>query len=141
GRGFRDAAEGADQIDLDHAFEAVERVMPDLAGLAVAAGGLEGAPDAGAIDQDAFLPDQAARAREPRIDLSIRGHVDLAEDAADLARDPLAELGIQIEQRHLDAARAKPPRRRGTEAGGAAGHNGRYRAVELHRGLLPFAAF
>ena len=38
--------------------------------------------------------------------------------------DPLAKLGIEIEQRDLDAVRGEPPRGRGTEAGRAAGDNG-----------------
>ena len=39
------------------------------------------------------------------------------EDAADVTGDPLAKLGIEIEQRDLDAARGEPPRGRGPETG------------------------
>jgi len=91
--------------------------MPDLAGLAVAAGGLEGAADAGAIDQDPLLPDQPAGPRETGIHFGIGRHIDLAEDAADVTGDPLAKLGIEIEQRDLDPVRSEPPRGRGPEAG------------------------
>jgi len=45
--------------------------MPDLAGLAVAAGSLEGAADAGAIDQDPLPPDQPAGARSARLRAAI----------------------------------------------------------------------
>jgi hypothetical protein len=51
-----DAAEGADQVDLDDAFEGQREVL-DLARLLVAAGGLDRVAGAGAVDQDAFLAD------------------------------------------------------------------------------------
>ena len=76
--------------------------MPDFTRFPVAAGGLERVAGAGAIDQDALLPNEAARSQKPRIDLGLRGHVDAAEHAADLARHKLAQLGVQIEQRDLD---------------------------------------
>src|SRR6516165_10339279 len=113
GRRFGDAAEGTNQVHLDHALEAVERVMPDLAGLAVATGGPEGAADAGAIDQDPLLPDQPAGPRETGI--------------------PLAKLGIEIEQRDLGAVRGEPPRGRGTEAGRPTCDDSSDWVVQLHR--------
>ena len=120
-------------IRLDHPLEMVERVVLDLAGLAVAAGGLEGAADAGAIDEDALLPVSFARLSEGGIDLALRGNVDPAEGAPDFAGHLLAELRVEVEQRHSDAVSGQPSRRRGAEPRSAAGDHRRHRAVELHR--------
>src|SRR6516165_4703571 len=76
------------------------------------------------VHLDPLLPDQPAGPRETGIHFGIGRHIDLAEDAADVTGDPLAKLGIEIEQRDLDAARGEPPRGRGPEAGRAAGDNG-----------------
>ena len=85
----------------------IQRIVPYLTGLTVAAGGLEGAPDAGAVDQDALLPDRPRAPGKAGLDLLSDGDVDLAEHTADLAGHLLAELGIKVKERDLDAMRAR----------------------------------
>jgi hypothetical protein len=70
----------------------VERVVLDLAGLAVPAGRLEGAADAGAIDQNALLTVALARLRDDGVDLRFGNDIDPAGDAPDFACRPLAEV-------------------------------------------------
>ena len=65
-----------------------------------------------------------ARLGEAGVDRLVRGDVDLAEDAADLAGDLLAALGVAVEDGDLDALGGKRPRGRLAEAGGAAGDDG-----------------
>ena len=55
-------------------------------------------PIAGAVDQDALLADRGARLRKCSIDLGRRGHVDLAEHAAEFLGELLAQLFVEVEQ-------------------------------------------
>ena len=89
---------------------------------------------------------RGARLLEAGDDALVAGHVDLAEHAADLGRDRLALVLLQVEQRDLDALRGERTGGRGAEAGGAAGDDGRYGVVEFHcyspcrhAGLVPAA--
>ena len=71
-RRLGDAAEGADQVDLDDQVEGVQREVLGLAGLLVAAGGLGGVAGAGAVDQDPLLAVGRAGLGEGRVDLFAR---------------------------------------------------------------------
>src|SRR6202000_1531804 len=81
GRRLGDAAEGGDQIYLDDHVEGVEREVLDLAGVAVAPGGLGGVAGAGAVDQDALLAVGGAGLFEGCVDLFVGGDVAGAEHA------------------------------------------------------------
>ena len=112
--------------------------MLDLARGLVAAGGLERVAGAGAVDEDALLPDRGARLREARVDVGIASHVDLAEDTADLARERFALVGVQVEDRDLDAVRGERAHGCRAEARSAAGDDGGDVRIEFH-GPFPFA--
>ena len=112
GRRMGDAAKGADQVDRDRQLELLHRVEFDRPGLLVAADRLGGIGDAGAIDQHALLAMRLARLGEGRRDFFVAGHVDFAEDAADLASDLLALVGVAVEHRDLGSAPRQLPRRR-----------------------------
>ena len=73
-------------------------------------------PGAGAVDEHARLAVRRARLREARVDLLFQGHVDLAEDAAELGRQRLCMRWVEVEPRDLDAVAGQAPRGRATEA-------------------------
>ena len=73
-------------------------------------------PGAGAVDEHARLAVRRARLREARVDLLFQGHVDLAEDAAELGRQRLCLRCVEVEPRDLDAVAGQAPRGRATEA-------------------------
>ena len=106
GRRLGDAAEGADEIDLDDAIERVDREMLDLFRRLVARRGLDGVAGAGAVDQDAFLPVRGARLGEARIDLRIDVTSTLQKTPPSSLGERFALLGVEIEDRDLDADEA-----------------------------------
>ena len=130
-----DAAEGADQIDLDRQLELLHRVGPRRLGFLVAADGLGGIGDAGAIDQHALLAVGRARPGERRRDLLVAGDVDLAEHAADFGRDLLAPLDVAIEHRDLGAAPRELARGRFAQPRSGAG-NDRRNTLNVHSPAL-----
>ncbi len=79
-------------------------------------------------------PLRRARRGEAGVDLRVRGDVDRAERAAQLARDRLALRGVEVEQRDLHAAGDERARRRQAQARGAAGDDRGDARVELHGG-------
>ena len=101
--------------------------------LLVARHGLHRAADPGAIDQDTLLADRSARLGERGVDLRRRGHVDLAEHAADFRGQRLAKIAVEIEERDLDAVRCQHPSGSRAKPGCTAGHDGGNRRIELHR--------
>jgi hypothetical protein len=64
----------------------------------------------------------------------VVGDVHLAEDAADLGRDRLALLGVQVEQGHLGPGGGDGARRAFAQTRGAARDHGGNGAVEFHPG-------
>src|SRR3546814_9026721 len=132
GRRLGDAAEGADEVDLDDPVERVEREMPDAAFFLAAARGLDRIAGAGAVDQDAFLTMRLARLGEGRVDRSVVGDVAFTENAGDLVRDGDALFLLQVEDRDLDALGGQRARGRGAKARGAPGDDGGYGGVEFH---------
>ena len=64
-------------------------------------------------------------------DLLVRRHVDLAENAADLARDLLAALDVAVEDGDLGPAPRELARRRLAEARRRAGHD-RGHSIDVH---------
>jgi hypothetical protein len=120
------AADSAMQrkVDADGALEHVEREGRNGAGVLLAAGRLGGADDAGAVDQDTLLAVGGARLGEAGLDVRVGGHVDLAEDAADLGRHRLAALGVHVEQGDLDALGGERAGRALAQARGAARDHG-----------------
>ena len=101
--------------------ELVDGEMLDLAGLAVAAGGLGGVAGARAVDQDPLLAVGGAGLGEGGVDVFVGGDVALAEDAADFLGYDFAFGVVHVEDRDLHAVRRQRPRGRLAEAGGAAG--------------------
>jgi hypothetical protein len=90
------------------------------------------AADPGAVDQDTLLADRGARLGERGVDLRRRGHVDLAEHAADFRGQRLAKITVEIEERDLDAMRRQHPRGGRAKPRRTAGHDGRNRRIQLH---------
>ena len=127
----RDAAEAADQVDLDRQLELLDRVR--LRGLCflVPAHGLGGVGDSRAIDQDTLLPVRLPRLREGGCDLLVRGHVDLAEYSANVSGHRLASRRIAIEHGDFRAAPGELARGRFAEARRRAGDD-RGNSVDVH---------
>src|SRR3546814_12079509 len=88
--------------------------MLDAAVFLRPARGLDRIAGAGAVDEDAFLPDRGARLGEGGIDARVVGDVAFAEDAAAFLGDRLALFFLQVEDRDLDAL--CPQRARGRRA-------------------------
>ncbi len=105
--------------------------MLDLARLLGSAGGLEGVADTGAVDENPLLPVRRPGFREPRVDAFVGGHVDIAEQAADLRGDRLALFGIAVEYRDLHALLGECPRGGRAEPGCGTGHDCA-QPVQLH---------
>src|SRR5690606_17470579 len=96
------------------------------------ADGLLARGDTGAVDGQTLLSVSGAGLLEPGLDAVVGGHVDLAEDAADLLGDDLAALFVQVEQGDLDALGRQGARRTFAEARSPARHHRRDRSVEFH---------
>ncbi len=103
-----------------------------LAGVALAADGLLAGGDAGAVDGQALLSVCRAGLFETGGDILIRGHIDLAENAADFGRNLFSRLLVQVEQGDLDPFGRQSPGRALTEARGAAGDDCGNGGVEFH---------
>ncbi len=136
GGGFRDAAEGADEVDLDDQVELIEREVFRLPGFLVAAGGLDRIAGAGAVDQDPLLADGGAGFGETGIDRGFVGHVDVTENAAEFLGEGFAFFGVEVEQGDLDAVRGQFAGGCGPEAGSATRDDGGDVRVQFH-GQLP----
>jgi hypothetical protein len=80
-----------------------------------------------------------ARLSEGRLHPFVRSHVDLAEDAADLARDPFSTFRVSVEHGHLGAALRKLASRRFSKARCPTGHDRGY-TVDVHV-AVPLIAF
>src|SRR3546814_8590611 len=106
--------------------------MLDAAVFLRPARGLDRIAGAGAVDEDAFLPDRGARLGEGGIDARVVGDVAFAEDAADFLGDRLALFFLQVEDRDLDALCRERARGRRAEARSAAGDDGGYGGIEFH---------
>jgi hypothetical protein len=132
GGGFRDAAERADQVDLDDQVELIEREVADFAGFLVAAGRLDGVAGAGAVDQDALLADCGAGFFERGIDAGVVGDVTLAEHAAQFLGEGFAFFRVEVEQGNLHAIAGQLRRRCSAESGGATGDDSRNIRIEFH---------
>src|SRR6185437_13522789 len=96
-----DAAEGADQVDLQNAIEILGGKLFDLAAFPVARCGTDGVARSGAIDQDTSLAVGGARFFETFLHAVFASHIDLTEDAADFGGDFPSPFFLQIEQRDL----------------------------------------
>jgi hypothetical protein len=84
-------------------LKASEREVLGLAGLLVAAGGLEGVAGAGAVHQDPLLAVGRRGLVEGRVDSSSEGDVALAEDAAHFLGNGFALGSVHVEDGDLDA--------------------------------------
>ena len=111
----------ADEVDRDRQLELVEWVALGFLGFLVAADGLDRVGDARAVDQHPLLAMRRARLVERRADLLVAGHVDFAEDAADLRRDLLAALDVAVEHGDLRALGGERAGGRFAKARGGAG--------------------
>src|SRR5690606_7988912 len=76
------AAESADQIDLNDKVESIHREVADRAVFAVALGGLDRVTNTGTVDQYTFLTIGGARFFKTGVHAGIVGYVDLAENTA-----------------------------------------------------------
>ncbi len=123
--------EGADEIDVDDTAELVERMRP------LAADDARADADPGAIDQHARRALHLARRRHRRLATPGIGDVATDGDAADLGRDLLGVLLVDVEHRHLGAGRRQGARRRRAETRSAAGDDRRV-TLQLHARLLRF---
>ena len=99
--------------------------MLDAAIFLGSARGLHRIARPGAADEHRLLSVCRACFDEAGIDRLLGSHVHFAEHAADFRGERLALFGLQIEDRDLDALDGKRARGGGTEAGGAAGDDGR----------------
>ena len=113
--GEPDGVERADEVDVDHPREILERHRP------VAADDAARRRDAGAVDEDARRPELVARLRDGSGGLVGVDHVAGDGDAADLRRHLRRRLDVDVEDRHLGAERRELRRGRPAEAGAAAG--------------------
>ena len=92
--------------------ERLDREVLDLAGLSVAAGGLEGVAGAGAVDQDALLAVGGARLGEGGVDVLFGGDVAQAErPRRSRLGDRLALGVVHVEDGDLDALSGQGARR------------------------------
>ena len=68
----------------------------------------------------------------------LRRHFDSTrvENVAGEVENQLAALGVEIEDRDLDALRGERTRGGGAEARGAAGNDGGYGGIEFHADIL-----
>ena len=123
---------GADEVDLDGAPESREIVRHELAGLALARDGALAGRDPGAVDENPLDPVPGAGLREGGVHGGLVGHVRVAEQRPDLARDGPAAIGVHVEDRDPRALGGEAAGRGLAEAGRAAGHDRRHRFVELH---------
>src|SRR5437763_16532237 len=110
------SAEAADQIDLDHPAEIVERHRP------VAADDAPAGADAGAAHRDPRRPVLLAGGGDGALDACRIGHIASEGEATDLFRRFGRSCGMHIEDRHLNPARRPKPcgcpaEPRGTAAG------------------------
>src|SRR4051812_47825843 len=94
---MRDAPERSDQVDLDGKLELLDRIELRGLRLLVARDRLRRIRDAGAVDEDSFLPMRCASLGEGGRHLLVAGHIDFAEDSADFGRDSLTLLLIAVE--------------------------------------------
>ena len=86
-----DAAEGADEVDLDDPVEGIEREMLDAAVFLAAARGLDRVAGARAVDENAFLAVRFARLGEGGVDRRVVGDVafdEVAEVAGAISPSP-----------------------------------------------------
>ena len=126
------ALERADQVDVERLAERADVEMRCGARLAVAAHGLAGGSDPGAAHQHPLLPVGFARLGKAGIDRSLVGHVDLAEDAADLFRNRLPARLVEIEQGHFRTLCRQRPCASLAKAGRSAGNDGDGGGIDLH---------
>ncbi len=75
--------------------------MLDLAGLLVAARGLDSIADSGAIDQDTLLTMRRTRLGKSGIDIFVARHIDLAKHSADICGNGFALFLVHVEDRDL----------------------------------------
>jgi len=92
-----------------------------------------GPADPGAADRDPQPALGLGRLRDRGVDRLGVGDVGGEEGGADLARQRLAALGVEVGDRHRGAGRRKRPRRRRAQSRGPTGHQ-RSRSSHLHRG-------
>jgi len=138
GRRLGDAAEGADEVDLDDHVEVGQREVLDITGVLVAAGGLGRVAGAGAVDQDALLTVGRAGLFKAGVDFGVAGHVDGAEGHAQLFLERGAAIGlaVEVEDGDLDALGDQRADSGLAEAGRTAGDDGGNGGIKLH-GRLP----
>src|SRR5680860_314877 len=113
-----DAVEGADQVDRDHLGEGGE--VRGGAELAVATDRALRPADAGRVDQNAHGPELLGLP-DGSLDLFGLRDVDRREAAADLVREGLALLGIEVRDEDFLALRRKLTGDGCSDAGSAAG--------------------
>ena len=127
-----DAAEAADQVDLDRELELLHRIGRRGLGFLVAADCLRRVGDAGAIDQDAFLAVRVARLgeglRRPSRPTSRRPR--RTSPPISLATFSPRSC-VPVEDRDLRPAPRELPRRRLAEARCGAGHD-RGHSIDVH---------
>lgn len=109
--------------------------MLRYAGLSIARGCFDGIADTSTIDEDTFLTMCCSGAGEALIDTGLGRDVDVTENATGFARDLLAALFGDIEDRDLCAFRRQGARRGFIETGCAAGDHGDNLRAYFHRYL------
>ena len=135
-RRFGDQAEGAGQVDRDRLLEGGEVMGDELAGLALLRDDAAAGSDAGAVDDDAGDAMGGAGFLQGSVDRGLVGDVAGHEQPADLLGDRFATLGVEIEQRDLDAMAGEHARRAFAETGSAARDDGGKGRIELHGAFL-----
>jgi hypothetical protein len=123
-RGEADHVEAADQVDVDRLGERGERMRAFLAD------GLDAEGDAGAIHQADQLA-EPERGGDGGLAVGFLRDVAAHEAAADLGRDRLAPIRLQVGDHDLGAVLGEHPRRAFAEAGSAAGDD-EYLACDFH---------
>src|SRR5690606_12745363 len=120
---LRDAAESADEVDLDDHFIVFERVVRDRPRLAVAGDRFPCLARTGAVDEDTFLTELRPDRREACIDLLFRGHIDFGECPAEFPGERLALFLVEVKDTHLDAVLGELAARRGAKSWRSASDN------------------
>jgi len=105
GSAHRDAAKGADQIDLDDAIEIPCLKEPNLAGLTIARGRTNGICGTRTVDQDSFLAVRGTRAPESIGHALVARDIHVAEHPVNFGGDSFTLRLLHVEDGNLDALR------------------------------------
>ena len=116
GSRLRYASESTHQIDLNDQVELIQREVADLTSFLIAADGLDGIAEAGAVDKDALLTDCRTGLGEASIYGIVVADIYITEYATEILGEGFAFFLIEVKQGDFDAFFGESACRGGTEA-------------------------